>query len=822
MASQERRRGFSARGGVDGEEVLHGVVQRVRFTNEDTHYAVADVAVAAATQLGAYASLLDAGARPAGRPVTVQGYFLDLREGDELRLYGRWVTHPRYGLQFEVLRYERPLPSTPRGVAAYLGSGLIRGVGPRTAEKLVERFGADALRVVAEEPERMATIPGIGKKRAERIAGAVRAQRAMEETMVFLLGFGIPPHLAARIYRQYGPQSPDIVTSNPYRLTDEMFGVGFLTADRIALATGVEPHSPPRLCAGVRHALTEAAAAQGHVFLPRGELQQRAAAVLSAAPARLQAAGATAPDAPATPAAAAGEAQPLDLDALADAIMSMCREGDLCEDGDAIYLPHLHRAECGVAEALQRLAAAPANAVPGAGVEEALVAAEAALGIRYAPEQREAIRRAVVENVAVITGGPGTGKTTVVRGVIAALRATNPRLRVLLAAPTGRAAKRLAEATSQEASTIHRLLGYRFTGHGWTFERDESNPLEGDLLIVDEFSMVDIILAWDLLRAVPPGMRLIAVGDADQLPPVGPGSVLRELIAAGTLAVVRLVHIFRQGEGSGIVAAAHTVREGHLPPTPPAPPAHAAPDRVAAQALAAGQDFVLVEAPDPAAAAAVIVELCRDLMRGRPKDAVQVLSPMYRGPAGVDALNAALQEALNPALPGTPELRQATRCFRTGDKVMQVRNNYEKDVFNGDIGTVSWIAGPAQDDEDEDESGEDGPSGPGGPRGRAGAARLLVDFYGRVVPYAADDIDELALAYAVTVHKAQGSEFPVVVMPVVSQHYIMLRRNLIYTAMSRARQRMIIVGSRRALHLGVRNNQVERRYAQLQVRLRAP
>ncbi|MCL6450564.1 MAG: AAA family ATPase [Acetobacteraceae bacterium] len=861
-----RHRGPSAPPGGPELEMV-GVVRKVRYHHPDTHYTVADFipSPAAGSRLDQGdmfsrprpAALSCSGASP--RSITIQGYFPQSPEGQEMRIFGHWVTHPRYGPQFEVARYERVKPSTPRGIAAYLQSGLVRGVGPRTAEKIVAHFGADTLRIIQEDPARLSEVRGLSPKKAEAIARALAAHRDLEEVMVFLYDHGVTPHLASRIYKRYGAQTIAVLQENPYRLTEDLWGVGFLTADRIALAGGLSPRSPFRVQAGLRHALSEAAASAGHTFLPQGELSCTALVLLSRAEegegtetgprpnsgtarsatgdgeggARGPSAGAGGGEAEGSARSAAAPAASgrVTADDIKEALAALAQDGRAIVEEGRVYLPHLHRAEVQFARALRRLAERdkppPLARRPGL-VADAIDQAQAEAGLDYAPEQRRAVEQAASSWITVITGGPGTGKTTVVKGIIGAFLALNPRCRVLLCAPTGRAAKRLSEATGREAATIHRLLGYRPGPMGWYFERDEHSPLEGDLLIVDEFSMVDVLLAWDLFRAVPEEMQVVLVGDADQLPSVGPGHVLRDVVVSGRVPTVRLLRIFRQGEGSAIVANAHRVRSGLMPEAPPT-------------AGSGDPEFAFLQLSGPDAVARVLVDRCRALAQaGLGLDQFQVLSPMYRGPAGVDALNAALQEALNPAAPGRPELRAGAHAFRLGDKVMQLRNNYEKEVYNGDIGVVAAVdAGRsgrgaqrpggwgADDGEDEDAEpyGGEGASGRGGEgggsTGGAGAPCLVVDFYGRRVGYYRDELDEVTLAYAVTVHKAQGSEFPWVLMPLVSQHYIMLRRNLLYTAISRARRHLILAGERRALAIAVKNDQVERRHTYLRQRLEA-
>lgn len=686
-----------------------------------------------------------------GDRFTAVGTLLGVREGDELRVTGVWVQHPKFGEQFNVASFVHVDPSTLEGIRRFLGSGRIRGVGKRMAERLVEEFGLETLDVIENDPEKLRRVRGVGRKTAHKICSSYDDHRGVQQVMVFLTGHGVTPGVAAKVHKRYGATAVDAVRENPYRLADEVFGVGFLTADRIARSLGLPEDAPERHDAGLLYALQQATA-EGHVFLPQSQLVTTAGEHLATEGRTLEPA----------------------VQRLVERQRVVARED--CASNPAIYLPRMERAEEAVARGARRLMDAPAT---GGKVkaEQALQWYQSRAGIRLAESQREALATALTHKVVVITGGPGTGKTTLVRGLTKIL--SRKGRAVLLASPTGRAAKRLQEATGRDARTLHRLL--EFIPATGTFARNRHRPLEADMVVVDEVSMLDVELAAHLLEAVPGGCRLVLVGDADQLPSVGPGNVLADLITSGAVPVVRLDHIFRQAEESLIVVNAHRINHGQMP------------------SLGAGdelQDFYFIARDDPEKAAETAIELATNRIPRRfgidPIEGIQVLAPMHRGELGVSTLNERLQGILTP---GGPELVVGTRRYRVGDKVMQIRNNYELDVFNGDIGRVVSL--------DPEER------------------QLDVSFDGRFVTVPHDDLDDLVPAYACTIHKSQGSEYPAVVVVLHHQHYIMLQRNLLYTAVTRARRLVTIVGSRRALHRAVNNATVRRRHTMLAERLRA-
>lgn len=724
---------------LDTSSTLEGTLERVVFVNEENGWSVARLSV-----------------HGRGEPVTIVGNLFEVQPGERLRLTGSWEQDRKYGQQFRIATYRTILPTSAKAIERYLGSGLIRGIGKSMAKRLVEHFGDQTLDVIERYSGRLTEVPGIGPKRSQEIRQAWLEQHGIKQVMLFLQEHEVPTAHSLRIWKTYGTRSIEIVKENPYRLAADVFGIGFKTADAIAERLGVPRDSPQRAEAATLYLLGQAAE-RGHLFLPRGELLREGGGLLgigeatvSDAIARLSEAGTIALE---------HTIEPLDGEA----------------DGPLVYSKVLHEAETALAARLVELSHAPIDA-PDFDVERALTWFEGREKLALAAAQREAIARALTEKILVLTGGPGTGKTTLVRGVVAILEARDED--VLLAAPTGRAAKRLAEATGIEAKTIHRLL--EFSPRTGQFERNAERPLEADLLIVDEVSMLDAPLARALVDALPDEARLMLVGDADQLPSVGPGNVLADLIRSGTVPVVRLTEIFRQAQQSSIVTNAHRIRDGVMPEL-------SAPE---------GADFFFIERGEPEAALETLLELVAGRIPQRfgldPMTDVQVLTPMNRGLLGVLNLNQALRERLNPT---GREVLRGGRIYRLGDRVMQIRNNYELEVFNGDLGRITGI---------DDEKNE-----------------VAVDFDGKSLGYGFTDLDELVPAYACSIHKSQGSEYPCIVLPLHTQHYVMLERNLVYTALTRARKLAVLIGEKRALSVAVSNRRVRRRHTLLAERLRA-
>jgi exodeoxyribonuclease V alpha subunit len=735
--------------------VLEGVLERITYANEETGYTIARVATE----------------RTGPDLLTVVGPLLGAQIGESLRLAGRWRSHPKYGRQFQVDSYTTVLPATIQGIRRYLGSGLIKGIGPMMAERMVAHFGTDILTIIEDQPGRLVEVHGLGPKRTQRIAEAWEEQKAIKEVMVFLAGVGVSTSLAVRIYKRYREDSIAVVRSEPYRLASEVWGIGFKTADTIAQAVGIPHDSPQRIKAGLQYTLSQAAD-NGHCYLPEPELIRDAAKIL--------------------------EVEPELIDACLDELVAeegVVRES-LPDSRDptastitAVYLVPFHRAERSLAGGLVDLLNSREERMPAFAQVDwptALGWLRARTGQDLAAGQLDAVKLALTSKVAVLTGGPGCGKSFTVRSIVTL--ATAKQAAVVLVAPTGRAAKRLAELTGHEASTVHRLLELQPGGEA---KYDRENPLHADLVVVDEASMMDVILANKLIKAIPEGAHLLLVGDVDQLPSVGAGEVLRDLLAAGTIPRVRLTEIFRQAQQSGIVVNAHRIN-------------HAQPPQ-----LTGFPDFYWFgcEPPEDSGlhpaeeTAKLVVDIVAHRIPAKfgldPVRDVQVLTPMHRGPAGAGNLNAVLQEALIPERDGTPEKRYGGRVFRVGDKVTQLRNNYNKGnagIFNGTIAVVTSLS--LQDQiltvlTDEDEQ----------------------------VDYDFDELDELAHAYAVTIHRSQGSEYPAVVIPLTTSSWMMLKRNLLYTGVTRAKQLIVLAGSRRALAQAVRTPGAGRRHTALTHRL---
>jgi exodeoxyribonuclease V alpha subunit len=721
-------------------DFLEGTVERVTYFNAENGYSVIRLQPARGQEL-----------------VTLVGNLPELTPGEYLRLRGQWTSHTDYGRQFKVEHCEQTLPATVEGIRRYLGSGLIKGVGPRTAERIVKAFGRDTLEVIDAAPERLREVPDIGPKRSRLIREAWEAQKQIKEVMIFLQGHGVTTGLAVKIYKHYGDESLNVVRSDPYQLARDIWGIGFRTADKIARALGLPPDAPSRMEAGLVHALSEAAD-DGHVYVPQPELLRLAAELLELEAERLEPA----------------------LDRL-EVASRIRRETAPGEPDAAVYLTPFHQAEAHVAERLLALMRTPASRLEDfRGLNWEIALAGLRLGqeeVTLSEQQRLGVQTALTHKVAVLTGGPGTGKTTTLRTLIHLLE--QRRHPVALTSPTGRAAKRLAEATGRAAQTIHRLLGYSPNGG---FAHNEQQRLPAHMVVVDEVSMLDLLLTNNLLKAIDPAAHVLFVGDVDQLPSVGAGNVLRDLVQCGQIPVVRLQTIFRQAAGSHIITNAHRVNSGQ-------PPVFESDSN----------DFFLFAEEDPEQAAARLVEVVQTRIPRRfgldPLNDIQVLAPMHRGAAGVGNLNVQLQAALNPPAPDKPERALGGRVLRAGDRVMQIRNNYQKEVFNGDIGRLAEVDAENQ--------------------------TLTAVFDGRPAIYEWSEADELVHAFAVSIHKSQGSEFPAVVAPVLTQHYMMLQRNLLYTAITRARSLCVLIGTRKAISIAVRNAKVARRWSGLARRLAA-
>ncbi len=704
---------------------LRCVVEHITYQNEKNGWSVMKVKVKGYDNL-----------------VTLTGSLLDVPVGSVLLVDGDWRVDPKYGQQFVAQSWGEVMPATLYGIEKYLGSGLVKGIGPAYAKAIVSRFGLETIDVIENDIERLLEVPRLGKKRMEKIRDSWEKQKDIKEVMVFLQGYGVSTAFAAKIYRKYEKESIAKVKENPYQLADDIWGIGFNTADSIASKMGYEKNDPRRCRSGILYALNELAE-DGHVYAEPNQLVEAATKLLDAEEAPVR-----------------------------QALATMIETKDVIADNDVIYLPPFYHAENGSAKRLQSLLADTSLFNSDIAAEPEAEYGVKSGGIVYDEVQQAAIQKALDSKVMVLTGGPGTGKTTTTQGIIAAFKARH--MSILLAAPTGRAAKRMTEATGMEAKTIHRLLEYNPMDG---YKRNNENPLEGDALIVDECSMIDILLFYNLMKAIPSNMRLILVGDIDQLPSVGAGNVLRDIIDSQQISVVRLTRIFRQAQSSRIVMNAHAINAGHFPNIK----------------NGLDTDFFFINQEDADEMVKLIIGLVRERLPkkyGYPPKEIQVLTPMQRGTVGAGNLNIELQNALNPT---GLSLTRGGYTFRQGDKVMQIRNNYDKNVFNGDIGYITAV--------DTNER------------------TLTVTFDSRLVEYDITELDEIVLAYAVTIHKSQGSEFPVVVMPVTMKHFVMLQRNLIYTGITRAKKICVLVGTTKALAYAIKQNTVSKRNTKLKERL---
>ena len=753
-------------------EQVTGVIERITHHNPDSGYCVLRVVASGHRDV-----------------VTVVGSAQQVVAGEYVTAVGDWVTDRNYGLQFRASEIKTNPPHTVEGIAKYLGSGLVKGIGPGYAKRIVEVFGDKTLEVIDKSPTFLTQVKGIGPKLIEKIRRSWEEQRESRKIMVFLQSHGIGTARAVRIYKTYGDRAVELIKANPYRLSADIWGIGFSTADQLALSLNIPRDSPFRAQAAVRHVLQEESG-NGHVGFPEELLREKAAALTEIHPygitdaiEQLRITDEVVRDSVAKASGGRAQERTEDRGQKPDSEKQEETGSDLSSDicppssDSLIFLKPLFLAELGVARSIKALASGP-HPLPAVNVDAAVAWAEQKMGIAFAASQRAAIKAAVTNKLMVVTGGPGTGKTTIVRAIIEMFLAKS--LRVLLTAPTGRAAKRLNESTGREAKTIHRLL--EFNPQQRQFQKNAEDPLDVDLLVVDETSMVDVVLMNKLLQAVPPWACVVLVGDVDQLPSVGAGSVLTDLIDSKTIPVARLTEVHRQAESSWIVRAAHAINSGEQPLS--APPG-------------GDGDFYFVEANDPEAITERVIQMVRDRIPAKfkldPFRDIQVLSPQVKTPLGVANLNRELQAALNPARPGVAEVKRYDSAFRVGDKVMQVQNNYDREVFNGDIGRITDI-----DDEDD---------------------MLVVNYDGRSVEYEFSDLDELQLAFACTIHKSQGSEYPAVVIPVHTQHFVMLQRNLLYTGITRGRKLVALVGSRKALWIACNTADTKRRFSLLKWRI---
>ena len=713
-------------------EFLEGTIEQILFYNPENGYTVFKFSIEEREQ------------------AIVVGSFPPMSPGERLKVNGRWEVNPKFGPQFKADGFVPVLPSGAKGIEKFLSCGLIKGIGPVLAKRIVKKFGEQTLEILSRNPDRMKDVEGVGAVKLKEIKKSWAEHEDIRDLIIFLQEHNVSTSLATKIYRHYGQKSYQILKTNPYQLCMEIWGIGFKTADQIAIKLGMDPVSPERIKAFILY-LLEKDNEQGHIFSFAGNLETRCREELEVGQEKFR-------------------------PALEELKKKKLVVGESLADDEAIYLPFFYQAQEVVVRSIHKLARAPFLS-PAFDIDQVIGDVEKGLRLEFSAQQKRAIRESFQKKILIITGGPGTGKTTIIKAVTAVFDKWGSK--VLLAAPTGRAAKRLAETTGKEAKTIHRTL--EFNPKLGVFRRNEKHPLAGDAIIIDEFSMVDLALMYSLIKAIPPSMRLIIVGDKDQLPALGPGTILRDLIESQQVSVVRLDEIFRQERDSLIVTNAHRINQGQTILYP------ARDDK--------NSDFYFIHQEDEQKVFQTILKLCsfgipRKLAISPLSPQIQVISPMYKGFVGVDRLNAELQRKLNPSQEG---LKIGTREIRVHDKVMQIRNNYEKDVFNGDIGSVVHID-----------------------RSRY---RLIVHFDGRPVIYDKDEIEDITLAYAVSVHKSQGSEYQAVVMPLLTQHFIMLQRNLFYTALTRAKKLSIIIGSYKALYIAIKNDKPVNRNSLLREKL---
>ncbi len=719
---------------------LEGQIHRVKYSNDETGYSILSM------HIDGYKT-----------PVIVVGNIVSPSPGETLRITGSWIKHPRFGRQFKAEAYRIKNSVFIEGIENFLGSGLIKGIGPKMAARIVGQFGKDSLEIIEHHPEELINIDGVGQKRVNMIKEAWDEQKHIRDLMIFLQSYGIGSGPAVKIFKKYGEGSVSAVKRNPYKLASEVFGIGFRTADEIAQKLGFDKSSSIRLEAGIIFVLNQLAD-EGHVYYPCQKLGGKCRDILEVPPEKLQ-----------------GVLETLALkgEIIIDSAFDIPDESG--EDTRSVYLKRYYIAEKNITDHLMRIHSARPS-FGNINIEKAIKWVQDEININLAEKQALTVKTAVQSKLMIITGGPGTGKTTVIKAIIRIFGELNAKL--LLAAPTGRAANRMSEATSYPAKTIHRALEY-MPAQG-VFRRNQDNPLDTDVIILDEASMIDTRLMNYLLEAVPDRAIVIMVGDINQLPSVGAGNVLGDIIASGKFPCVELDEIFRQSEGSNIIINAHRINKGLMPES----------DNDNKQA-----DFYFIEQNDPERVMSIIIELVSRRIPDRfgfdPLNDIQVLSPMHKGIVGTGNLNSALQDALNP---GSSKLVKGFRSFRIQDKVMQTKNNYDKDVYNGDTGRITGI-----DQENQ---------------------KVTILFDKREICYEYSEMDELTLAYAISVHKSQGSEYPAVILPVMTQHYILLQRNLIYTAITRGKNLVVVAGSRKALEMGIRNNRIANRYTHLSQRIK--